>query len=78
MDDLSWRMTHLWLFLLGEAVVGSEWGLAGQGCPREALNRCVKMAEPLMHNIDFVFPSRTQDVATVCRSINCQRILKNP
>ena len=63
---VCWFFFSIWL---GEAVVGSEWGQGGQGCPREALHRCVKMAEPLMHNIDFVFPSRTQDVATVCRSI---------
>lgn len=77
MQRISVYRWFVFLAAFGEAVVGSEWGLAGQGCPREALNRCVKMAEPLMHNIDFVFPSRTQDVATVCRTwndfINCVR-----
>lgn len=37
------------------------------GCPRDQLHRCVKTAEPLLRNPDYVFPSTTGDVAIVCR-----------
>jgi len=77
MQRVSVARWFVFLAAFGETVVGAEWGQGGQGCPREALNRCVKMAEPLLHNIDFVFPSRAQDVAIVCRTwndfINCVR-----
>lgn len=36
-------------------------------CPKDQLHRCVRMAEPLLRNPDYVFPSNVDDVATVCR-----------
>ena len=39
----------------------------GAGCPRDQLHRCVKSAEPLLRNADYVFPSSNEDVLTVCR-----------
>jgi len=37
------------------------------GCPRDQLHRCVKSAEPLLRNPNYVFPSSNDEVLTVCR-----------
>lgn len=43
--------------------------MVSPGCPREQLHRCVKTAEPLLRNPDYVVPSTTTDVMIHCRSL---------
>lgn len=43
--------------------------IVSPGCPREQLHRCVKTAEPLLRNPDYVVPSTTTDVMIHCRSL---------
>ncbi|KAI9556386.1 hypothetical protein GHT06_018960 [Daphnia sinensis] len=41
--------------------------IVSHGCQRDQLHRCVKTAEPLLRNPDYVVPSTISDVSTHCR-----------
>ena len=51
------------------SVSGSFQSVVTHGCARDQLHRCVKTAEPLLRNPDYVVPSTTADVAIHCRSV---------
>lgn len=44
--------------------------IVSHGCQRDQLHRCVKTAEPLLRNPDYVVPSTISDVSTHCRSLH--------
>ena len=39
----------------------------GNNCPKDEIDRCVKIAEPLLKNPTFVFPSNREDMTIVCK-----------
>nr|CAH0112202.1 unnamed protein product [Daphnia galeata] len=41
--------------------------IVSHGCQRDQLHRCVKTAEPLLRNPDYVVPATLSDVSTHCR-----------
>lgn len=43
--------------------------IVSHGCQRDQLHRCVKTAEPLLRNPDYVVPATLSDVSTHCRSL---------
>ena len=44
--------------------------IVSHGCQRDQLHRCVKTAEPLLRNPDYVVPATLSDVSTHCRSLH--------
>lgn len=44
--------------------------IVSHGCQRDQLHRCVKTAEPLLRNPDYVVPSTISDVSTHCRLLH--------
>lgn len=46
--------------------------IVSHGCQRDQLHRCVKTAEPLLRNPDYVVPSTISDVSTHCRSLHLE------
>ena len=36
-------------------------------CPRDELYRCFDIAEPLLKNPNYVFPSNKDDISVVCK-----------
>lgn len=59
------------------ASVSSFQAVVSHGCPRDQLHRCVKTAEPLLRNPDYVVPSTTADVSIHCRSANMTKSTTN-